>query len=780
MRLGLGLGLSTALSSGTASFVIAGFAPVVSDDFEGAQQFIIDRGGGTLWTMPDFAGTRGDLSDGDPNWFVNNTAGASGGFLHMTSNNKNTTALNPLILGASTFATTSDISVDFGYDSSGQLYPTGTITWTGAPSQRARFRFWALDKNNYLEIQIDDTNKRLILGGKLSGGAITSTYWHGPRLASLSWKPQGAIHVQIKSNVLRIALDGVWLTSDSSSNGFPCDAYTIPNYAAAGKNMGPPAFVGVTSQNAFMDYISAQPLDVSIDFIDQFVGRDSTTATGGTARLEISYNGTPVTWIGRVLKKSDGSVVSDWATLKNVTANGAGKIKGGIFLPLSNNLYYCEIGYLDASGILHYSRSRDTCSGYKIAGNGQSNSTGRVGRTFSGWVGGVTGALDPSILAAAYVADLDTGITPRFTPTTSGGAVTGQTREVGAYWSPEKATGIPSTYNTARVLSSIVGAPIGIQTLGSASTSIVVISDATTPSTNWTDFRNALTWAPGIVEAMIWDQGEANADSSYLCSGPMTGSGGLNYSQVFDVMRSNLRNAAVCPEIGNPNLPIVISLVGRYASTGAAPPSDTIGEPGREALRQQHLACAANDPLGKTWISDSKLGVPHPSGNAYHYSDVSTNGYDEINRRCAYSLAKYAFGANVYDGRGPLITSAARSGATITLGLDLNGSASLVEKTASTGDVFSPAQSNTVKGYQVSADGFATLLPITSVALDGVTNTSIIITLASAPGAPVQVRSFYGYSYDDSTIFWGTGYADGRADLPVFPLFRNGTQLTSN
>jgi hypothetical protein len=140
-------------------------------------------------------------------------------------------------------------------------------------------------------------------------------------------------------------------------------------------------------------------------------------------------------------------------------------------------------------------------------------------------------------------------------------------------------------------------------------------------------------------------------------------------------------------------------------------------------------------------------------------------GYPEMGRRAAYSVAKY-MGVNVADGRGAIVTSAARAGALVDLTLDLNGGSGITGPTNfATGNVPTPTLQGLL-GFQVSKDDFATTLAISSVAI---VSGKLRITLAADPGAAVKVRSHYGWSYDDTSLFY-TGYADGRAPIPVAPI----------
>jgi len=760
MRLGLGLGLGTALSS-NAPLVIPAYANYLSDEFETGNALILDR---PNWTAPDFAGTRGDLSNSDPNyWRVDSVAGV-GGFLHLSSASKNTTTPIAMYFGASQFAAVNDISVDFGYDTSG-IKSDGSFE---ASPSFGRLRIWQLDANNYLQVQIDATNSRLSIDGKVAGVALTQTYWHKHGVSTgvglLSFKTRGILHVEIKNYFMRISLDGVWLTPDSQ-HAFPFDVLNMTalsqRYDTASKNKGPVGILGSSKQNALSQYIRVKPADVQVTFNHQFVGRDSTTATGGTATVEMTYTGTPVTWVSRLLSYPDNTVVvQDWAALSGVSA-AAGSATATRFLPIGGP-YTIEIGFIGNDGLLHTALSRPCYSGYIVGISGQSNANGRG-----------TGAYSGTYIAnggAAQLVNIN-GSNPQQTLLTGSGATKAQTREFASNESCYPLTQFPSSYVIATYLTGLLSAPVAVQTIGADGTSIFSLTDST--DTRQQDIIAGFLWTPGIWEGMLWDQGEANADQT---TDNATGYATRFINNLLPQMRASNTTK-------NTTMPVVISLVGRYATTGSTvnSVSGATVEPFREKLRQQFIACtAAGGGDSRTYLSDSKLGGVHPSANPYHYG----GNYDELNRRSAYSIAKYIFGLNVYDGRGPLITGATRSGAVITLTFDMNGAATLVYKDSgagSTGD--NPAspvgQSNTLYGYQVSADGFTTNLPISTIAVGG-DNVSLVITLASDPGGPVAIRSYYGWDYNDEKLFWGTGYADGRADIPVFPLFRNGTQLTSN
>ena len=258
---------------------------------------------------------------------------------------------------------------------------------------------------------------------------------------------------------------------------------------------------------------------------------------------------------------------------------------------------------------------------------------------------------------------------------------------------------------------------------------------------------------------MVWVQGEDEATGSPANSPP------IDYANHY----KNLMLPGMRDLVGNPTMPTFMVQLGRGASAIASNDIARIDN-GYDTVRRQFIRASAasgtadSDP--NTYIGASWLGGLHAvdPGDFYHYQGP---GYGEIARRVGYTIAKYAYGINTPDGLGPQVASAAISGAAVTLTLDLNGAASLVEKTIGTGAAGN-GQANTVKGYQVSATAdFAALLPISTVAT---TNNKIIITLASAPGSAVYVRSYYGATYDDTVMFHGDGYADSRPSIPTYPI----------
>jgi hypothetical protein len=123
-------------------------------------------------------------------------------------------------------------------------------------------------------------------------------------------------------------------------------------------------------------------------------------------------------------------------------------------------------------------------------------------------------------------------------------------------------------------------------------------------------------------------------------------------------------------------------------------------------------------------------------------SHMSPPFYKRFAARMAHSLA-YHLGKVSADAAGPRIVSASRNNAVVTLSVQHNGGTSL--RVGRDGALPS--------GFEVSADNFANLLPISNIEIPS--PTTIRITLASNPGTAVKVRYQFGYvgNYSAGTYF---------------------------
>lgn len=604
------------------------------------------------------------------------------------------------------------------------VFEYNTVTdATNDPWQEVRqtFYLWYIDAQNNMKLEISKNNSRLNLASIVAGGN------YGRNWSGVTFKPTGEIRVRCRNGVFAVMLDGVWLPNNSNpgGTGYPRDVADFRTEVAAANRKGKLGFTINTYRYPVLYGASLEPIYFFIDTFDDFVGRDSLTATGGTALLTGTFvaGANPTSWVVRVLNANTKAVVSDWATIDNVQVSGQ-TMTGGVFLP-TGGPYMIEAGYIDGSdGKARLATSRACWSGIRGETWGQSNSIGR-NVPYDGTVNyqKVAGALTKA-------SSFDAGVSEATFAHT-----------LNAYQ-------VNTLAGMAEVISVALGKPVGVTANGVAGVGI----DALSPGgNNWPIFPSAVANRRGIVEFVLWDQGEGDADAVYS---PDT------YANKFlNNLLPGLRSAT-----GNPTLPVFISPVGRYASAAQPGPNSAAqADAYRNVLRQAYLTICASDP--RVFISDHKLGTTHT--DAYHYARTIL-GYPEMGRRAGYTIAK-RLGANVFDGTGAKVVSAARAGAVIDLMLDLNGGSGISDITAvapNTGTVPMPTlQSNS--GYQVSADNFGTTLAISSVARNG---NAIRITLASDPGAAVKVRSFYGWSFDDNMLFYTTGYADGRAPIPVAPI----------
>jgi len=146
------------------------------------------------------------------------------------------------------------------------------------------------------------------------------------------------------------------------------------------------------------------------------------------------------------------------------------------------------------------------------------------------------------------------------------------------------------------------------------------------------------------------------------------------------------------------------------------------------------------------WTACSSLGLAML--DTIHFTNAACVVWA---RRAGMTIARRAYGALAYDGRGPLVTGASRASAVITLAIDLNGASGI--------------SGSALTGYAVSNDDFASLLTISSVEI--VAN-QIVITLSGVPSGTVKVRSFREQNYVDTSLAVGA-YPDS-VTIPVFPI----------
>ena len=577
-------------------------------------------------------------------------------------------------------------------------------------------------------LQLDPTNNRITM--RLDNG---TNIWNNRFWEQANLPTTGTLTIVMKDGRMRVRVGRRWLWQSTS---YPQEFHDFTGMPSA-QRAGGLGYQLQTWRYRQLNSIKAKPLDVDIGFVYEFVGRDSASATGGTNHIFLwnAAGWTPTTWIGRVLDYATGDPVTDWVELGDSTRTSphAGySVAKTIFMPMGGP-YVIEAGFIAAEdGLRHTTLSRVTRAGYKGVVAGQSNAAFRITKAGAG--------LTKNQAAGAMVP----GTVDPNRQTLSNTAGIAQTHLLG---SADNVYTVTPYYAIAREAAASLGAPVVMQGNGIGGVSLATLSNGTT---FFTDLINGLAFIPGIPDFLIWDQGENDADGVF----PPTGYG------------AQLLNNFIVPfrtQSGNPNLRVFISPVGRY--TSATPPSGgdaATRDAQREVLRQEFEWAIANDPAGLTQYGSFKMGCVHE--DAYHYTPAACV---EMCRRDGLTVGK-ALGGTGHDGLGPRITGAALSGdrTTITLTLDLNAATGLTDiVNVATGTVPTAPLSGGLYGYQISGNDFTSLLTISTIVRSG---SQLVITLASAaPAGTVKIRSMYGWSFDDTNLFYGT-YADGN--IPVRPI----------
>jgi len=585
---------------------------------------------------------------------------------------------------------------------------------------RQYFYMWYQDTNNHIRVALVKNLSRVAIVKVVSGATTTTEFANATILSA------GEVRVFVRNGKFEVMLDGQWLKAINGIYSYPYDVVDYSSMSSGAKT-GRVGFYSQLWRYPILNAIKVQALSLGIDSCDTFVGESTIDGTGGYARLAMTMaaGASPSRWDYRLLTPGTLAEVKAWASMTSVSVVGSA-VTAQAFIP-TGGPYIIEAAYTDSSdGKARSNYTKPVRSGVLIGVFGQSNAFNRRGQVDA------TPALNVKIAGAST--DLNSNVI-------SGAPAGAWTTSTDAY--------TPGCmYECARVLSGLIGKPVGIFATGNPSTGIVYNSPG---GGGWATFTTAVAAYSGIVRAVIWDQGENDADGV----GSPTG-----YSSTF--LTSTLPGFRSVT--GNANLPVFISPVGRFAST--SPPyvagGAAQGDNYRDVLRQQYFAIVAGD--AKTWISDWKLGTNH-GADAYHYQ-ADVNGYPEMGRRAAYSIAKNAFGVSTADGTGALPVSASRTTNVIDITVNLNGGNAITGPTSLSTGTAGTSTLTALNGWQVSTDNFATTLTISSVTVVG---GKIRLTLAANPGTGGKVRFCYGYSYDDSNLVYTT-YADGRGNIPVQPF----------
>lgn len=420
----------------------------------------------------------------------------------------------------------------------------------------------------------------------------------------------------------------------------------------------------------------------------------SIALNGRTLPVSGSYAGTVSALDYRVINAASGALVKDWERISGATIS-AGAWSGNVFVPMSTLASHpkARIQVRAANDTDVRVLSNETAVGLALGSYGQSNSAYRG-------------------QAAATIH----AVSNSYTWSESSSSV----------WQGGAATTTVRSQLWASKVAELAGIPCGVVVAGVGSASIESLI-----TTHWPETVGILDAAKanGFVYSWLWTQGEAESEATSVFNVSA-------YRANFDTLLGlfGTVSAITSPKVG-------ICVIGKNSGNHISGP--TFGNANWSAAR----ACLVG-------LVD-KPGVHVATGlfdgtmiDSLHYV---SNTYVENGRRAGLSMRK-ALGYGGYDGRGPIITGAVRSGAVVTLGVDLNGATSI--------------DGTGLTNYEVSVDNFVTTLPISSVAVSG---SSVVITLVVDPLLPVKVRSFYGMNFTDPVMAIGT-YSDSTT-IPVEPLY---------
>lgn len=432
----------------------------------------------------------------------------------------------------------------------------------------------------------------------------------------------------------------------------------------------------------------------------------STLVSGRIVPVSGTYSGDVQAIDYRVVNATSGALVKDWA--RTTATISGGNWSAGVFVPMCSTATNPKVrvqcraaNETDAKAL-----GGPTAVGIAVGSYGQSNSAYR---------GLPTGATSHTV-AHAYSWSADDS----------------------SVWQGGDVTTVRRSQLWATKLAERCGIPVGVFVFGVGSQSIGNLTDSGAGSAYFDDMEAAATTANayGYLSAWLWTQGENEAG----------GAGAFNetaYRATFDTLIGKLRG----PLSLNSSVPIGVCAIGH--TSGGHINGATFGDSNWSAVRAGHYRLVDKPGVFfATGLFDATLA------DSLHYT---ANSYVENGRRVGMSMA-VAMGYGGASGRGPLITGASRSGATITLSVNLNGATSL----SGTG----------LTHYQVSSDNFVSLLTISSANVSG---NQIVLTLSADPGVPVKVRSFYGMDWTSPVYALGN-YSDATT-IPVEPLY---VSLTSN
>jgi Carbohydrate esterase, sialic acid-specific acetylesterase len=579
-------------------------------------------------------------------------------------------------------------TVEFDYDFTQDAAANDDATNPWQFSDQVWYLSWQ-DQDNNMSITFDSPQGQVRATLTNTVGGVSSVV---TRYTGLPTK--GGISVTLSDRV-RLLVDGVIWPPDQlyfEANSVYPDRL-IPSVVLQG-GLG---FRHLFYPAAYSRYVRVNPLHITITDPQKFFGRDE--LLGRDVVIAGTYSGTPTSWVIRRVNAATGAE-GDWRPLDVQASAGVWNAS----VRFETGRHRVDVGWVGSDGFARTVRSSEFAVGPLIFYYGQSNAAGSSDRG-AVWVPGSNAGAHCYNMAVAY---------------------NGTSYQ--RWWQDTERSSndyVINSISLADTLSrSLGGVPVGVAGAGVPATELAQLK----PGTNaWEQtLVPHINRVGGNVEHYVWSQGEAEALSSSDYS---------SYVADFDALVGGLRVVG-----GRPDAGVFLRLIGQdNAITESAATT-------ARAAAVRAIQMSLENPADNIWVASHPLGVPLT--DTIHFTHA---GHIELCRREGLTVARRAYGALSYDGRGPVVTGGTRSGAVITLTLDLNGATSV----SGTG----------LTGYAVSADNFATTLAISSVNVIG---NSIVITMASAPPGAVKVSSYREGNYDDSSIAIGA-YSDGKT-IPVMPI----------
>jgi len=742
MNLGLSLSLG-GMRVGGGEPVITLAAPTFADDFNAYAD-----------------GTR--LVDGDPNanaGLINANPGNLG-WDALTSGSANNARFNAIVFQGVVRERTANNFGDFSAPGLYVLAPPGTLTGdayaqitvraTDANNKFSTVNLYATDQANRLALDLvtstsgaGTTGVRRVSGGATSNVVSTSASATKPRSGGVNGQYRGW---SASETLTLLAVGGNAYVRRAP--GFPLGPVAGTAFSALlGDRFG---FATLTTRPDYIDAvrIGPAPLFITVDETHRHwvpkkraSASDPITAGVGDETFTGTYVGTiPSRMQWALFNLGTGAVIKDWALVPTADFTASGGTWSARLRAIPSGLNG-RGAY--AVGFRPVNANNETDPAWQCVSNrefyvtlnvgviGQSNA-GRLTESVTGTnyarVDGImsyTKADPPSLVQGSYI--------PRpafWDDTTSGVSLTAR-----------------CSYVLADYLADLYDLPISFEILAVSATGATNLGPN---GVNWTYITTHHNFAGSAYDILYLSQGE-NEFSSGVSSWLTTW------------VNTNLpayRDPAFHGQPAGTVIPLFYTITGRF--TGIPGGTDANAQTLRVA--QYQLESSVSD----CYLAHSYTGVEMI--DTFHYVATKDEGYNEVARRIRLTYDK-VFNSGAYDGRGPIATSATRSGAVITVAFDLNGATSLTTRDGT--DQTASGNASVLTSWQVSADDFATTLTINSAVQTGNT---VVITLASDPGGPVKVRNHYGLNPDISSFPAGS-YADGTF-ICMMPLVNPLTTTT--